>query len=257
MGAPFLVGDTSAYNPEPNFEALAADPRMVGIVLKATEGVSYAPPWFLRQWSRARAAGGVRYGFTWLRGAYHYLRFMEDGARQADFYLAHVDRAGGWGFGDILPIVDVERGGANAGVSDAGLVVDCVSAFAERVRARTGRDVILYGRGAMRDLGITSKMGCARVWTPNYGPTMTRRGLEAWSLDDIAMWQYTDGNSPGPANLPVRIPGFSGALDLSVVIAGNRQPWLFDVHHKLRMNRLDPAVVAMLAGAAVAGATMG
>jgi GH25 family lysozyme M1 (1,4-beta-N-acetylmuramidase) len=256
MGAPFFLYDTSAWNPNPNLAVLAAQPHSIGVVLKATEGTSYAPDWFVKHWPVARAAGGARYGFTWLRGAYHYLRFDIDGARQADFFLAHVERAGGWSYGDILPIVDVERGGNNAD-NNAQSVIECTTAFAHRVTQLTGRDVILYGRGAMRDLGITSKMGCSRVITPNYGDSMETNGLQAWSLGDIAAWQFTDGVRSGPSKYPTRPSGFAGAVDTSVIIAGNREPWLFDVHRQLRMNRLDPKIVAVLAGAAAVGATMG
>ena len=63
---------------------------------------------------------------------------------------------------DIVPIVDVERGGERNPNqrATAQQVIDCTSAWVNKVKETTGPPVCLYGRGAMRDLSITSKMGC-------------------------------------------------------------------------------------------------
>jgi GH25 family lysozyme M1 (1,4-beta-N-acetylmuramidase) len=250
MGAPFLIGDTSGWNPNPQFDAYVAA-GLCGVILKASQGLAEgnrSPGWLKAHWPRARAAGGIGYGFTWLRGAYGLLNFTTTGRAQADFYLTQVERAGGWSYGDMLPCLDVESEHANA--AGAARVEDTVSECAERIVQVMGREVILYSPFAKWTMGITSKMGCSRLWTPNYGPTMAvgALGKGPWTLDDVALWQYTDGKSSGPSNLPTRI---------NVIIAGNRKPWLFDVHRQMRMNRLDPKIVAVLAGAAVAGATLG
>ena len=226
---PYLFADLyEGDNAHPAWTALSTCPPFVGAIVKCTEGLHYAPEWFLTQWRGIKNAAPERYGFTWFRGAYHYLRFNEDGRAQADAYLAHVERAGGWGNGDILPIVDMERGpanGANYGASEQQ-VIDTTSAWSERVREMTGREVMLYGRGLLRDLGIKDRMGCSRVWCPSYTAELVRHGLEAWTLDEIAMWQFSDGAGSGDASvhhLPLKSP-IGG--DVSVYIDGARKPTL-------------------------------
>lgn len=231
---PFLIADASSWQGEdPPWHIIAE--HCVGLILKATQGLHYSPEWFVRHWNKARDVAADRYGSTWLRGAYHYLDFNVPGARQADVYSAHVEKAGGWDTGDICPIVDVERGGANHEAL-ADRVVDCVSAFTRRVKEVLSRDVILYGRGAMRDLAIRSRMGCAAVWNPGYTTTMPMSGLApTWSVEDVALWQYTDGTS-GDArthHLPLRLPGWTGGLDLSVFVDGSNKPTLERLRERL------------------------
>ncbi|HEX7096680.1 MAG TPA: glycoside hydrolase family 25 protein [Acidimicrobiales bacterium] len=229
---PFLFADASHWQGEsPDWKLIAE--HCTGIILKATQGLHYAPSWFVRHWQAVRDVGGDRYGSTWLRGAYHYLDFFASGAHQADVFLDHVDKAGGWGHGDIMPIVDVERGGGNRD-ADGQMVIARVEAFVGRVKARTGRNVILYGRGAMRDLAIRSMMGCVGVWNPSYTRTMRTEGLPC-EVDDVLLWQYTDG-SAGDASVhgcPLRLPGWKGGLDLSVAVDGARKPELERVCERL------------------------
>jgi hypothetical protein len=206
----------------PPWEQLAAAPNYAGAILKATEGVVYArASWFVDNWPRLRAAGGARYGSSWFRGAYHFLIFGREGARQADHYLDTVDRAGGWDRGDLLPIVDVERVGENHPNHRASRqeVIDVVSAWVARVKARTGREVMLYGRGAMRDLGIVSRMGAARLWNPGYTRSMPATTSIGWPAELVALWQYTDGRT-NLTPYPATVPGF-GAVDGSVFLGGD------------------------------------
>jgi GH25 family lysozyme M1 (1,4-beta-N-acetylmuramidase) len=230
-GPPYLfvdlyAGDVSGH---PAWQVLATTPHYYGAVIKATEGLHYAPPWFDDNWKRLRSVTPARYGLTWYRGAYHFLRFAESGKAQADFYLAALNRAGGLTEVDIMPIVDVELGGERNPNrrATAQQVIDCTSAWAERVKSVTGRRVMLYGRGAMRDLGIRDRMGCDVVWNPSYTATMKMTGLEAWSTDDVAAWQFGgDGvGNPSVHQLPLKVPEF-GAVDVSVFIDGARKPTL-------------------------------
>lgn len=251
-----LVADASHWQGEnPPWSVLAAHPEMCGVILKATEGLNYAPDWFVAHWSRVRDVARLRYGDTWFRGAYHYLDVRADGAAQADFYLAHVKRAGGFGAGDMRPIVDVELGGRNAGAT-APQVLAATYAFTRRMKEH-GYDVILYGRGAMRDLGIADRMGCVAVWNPSYTRTMIMNGLTpAWSVDDVVLWQYTDGTAGDPPNgLPMRIPGWPEGLglDLSVYVDGARRTNVGSFRRRVLGSLLDSLIVlAVLVVAAVA-----
>ncbi len=208
------VGDAHGY---PDWANLAQDSRFYGAIIKALEGVSYPPgaAWFAKQWPALRAAGGARYGTTWVRGCYQYLIMKDDGAAQAHAYLAAVEGAGGWGAGDLPAIVDVERGSessSNHGASKQQ-VIDVTSRWAETVKGALGGKIILYGRGAMRDLGITEPMGCDYLWAPQYNHVLDSTANIGWATADVKLWQYTDGTSNFTSN-PSAAPGIGGT-DLS------------------------------------------
>ena len=227
---PFLFVDLfpNDVGGKPKWDVVAKTPHFNGVILKATEGTGYKDGgWFKKHWPAVRAAGGDRYGESWFRGAYHFLKPLLDGKKQAEFYLKTIEDAGGWGEGDILPIVDVEQGGERNSnrLATAAQWIECTSAWADTVREKLGRRICLYGRGAMRDLNIRDKMHCDVVWNPSYTERMVLHGLEAWSLDDIALWQY-GGDGVGVASvhkLPLEVLGF-GKVDVSVHIDGARKP---------------------------------
>ncbi len=245
-GQPYLFVDLYSgddgrlVGKHPDWQVLANTPHYCGAILKAWDGLRFNDGgWFQRHWPAVRAAGADRYGETWFRGAYLFLEFAQSGADQADAYLQTVEAAGGWDSGDILPIIDAEQGGEGRPAMNGKpavpahpnrratkqQVIDCVTACANRLRERIGRRVILYGRGAMRDLGINDRMGCDLVWNPAYTQTMVRHGLEAWNLEDVVLWQYCGDGTAAVANLPRLVPGF-GVCDLSVFVKGAQRPTL-------------------------------
>jgi GH25 family lysozyme M1 (1,4-beta-N-acetylmuramidase) len=216
----------------PNWPALVDAPDVVGAILKATEGTTFTTSWFSTNWPAVHDLVPDRYGDTWFRGAYHFLKFDRDGAAQADFYLQTVQDAGGFDVGDIIPIVDVELG--NDGQPDehgkvrprnsnwdatAEQIVECTTAFADRVRSETGQQVMLYGNGAMRDKSITDRMGCAWLWVPRYTALLPRTVYEraGWDLESVALWQYCGDGTGFLEGYPTRFDGF-GAVDISVVL---------------------------------------
>jgi GH25 family lysozyme M1 (1,4-beta-N-acetylmuramidase) len=212
----------------PDWQVLANTQGYFGAILKAWDGTRFNDGgWFQRHWPAVRDAGGDRYGDTWLRGAYLFLEFSQNGSDQADAYLQAVDAAGGWGGGDILPIIDAEQGGKTHPNRRASKqqVIDCVTACSNRIREQTSRRVILYGRGVMRDLEINDRMGCDLIWNPAYTSTMVRHGLEAWDLEEIVLWQYCGDGTASVANLPRSVPRF-GTCDISVFVHGADVPTL-------------------------------
>jgi GH25 family lysozyme M1 (1,4-beta-N-acetylmuramidase) len=244
-GGPYLIVDLYPFDlgPLPPWEMLLANPMIYGVILKATDGVSYGyTAWFHQNFTRLAWLARERRGQSFFLGGYHYLQFALDGAQQATAYLG-VMKMAGWGERDIIPIVDVEEGGERAANrrASAQQIVDCTSAFAERIHAATGRRTMLYGRGIMREKHITSKMGCSQVWNPSYTQTMVTNGLITvdgkpgpWTLDDIALFQY-GGDGVGDEtvhHLPLEIVGF-GKVDMSVAIDGARRPTLAGVRAAL------------------------
>jgi GH25 family lysozyme M1 (1,4-beta-N-acetylmuramidase) len=217
---------------KPNWEAAAAAENVVGAIIKATEGLAFDTTWFGKNWPAVKDVVPDRYGTSWFRGAYHFLKFNKDGADQADFYLKAIDEAGGFDVGDIVPIVDVELGNdgspdekgrvhqRNSNWDASGQqIIDCTSAWAERVKSVTGQQAMLYGNGAMRDKGIKDKMGCDWLWVPRYTAKLpaeiyTRAG---WDLENVALWQYCGGGTAELPDYPKEIAGF-GKVDISVVL---------------------------------------
>jgi GH25 family lysozyme M1 (1,4-beta-N-acetylmuramidase) len=200
-----------------------------GALLKATEGTRYygdAIAWFSRGW---RALGASeRYGVDFVRGAYHYLRFDQDGEKQAEYYLRTIHNAGGWDHGDMLPVVDVEFGSdTSANRQTAREIVERnARAFVAKVKAETGRDVILYGGSALSELRIKERLGCRWLWPAAYSKSLSAREATSigWRFDEVAMWQYTDGRTCKAVTtrgtvLPRVVQNF-GAVDCSVFVGG-------------------------------------
>jgi GH25 family lysozyme M1 (1,4-beta-N-acetylmuramidase) len=228
-------------NGMPDWNVLANTQGYYGAILKAHEGITYNDNgWFERNWRALREVAEDRYGDSWFRGAYLFLKFLKDGEEQADAYLRKIENAGGWDFGDIIPIIDVELGndGSNGRPRNPNRdaskqqVIDCTTACAERLRSETGRDIMLYGRGAMRDLDIVDRMGCNVVWNPSYTRTMVRNGLEAWDLKDIVLWQYCGDGTAAIETLPHSIDNF-GEVDISVYIDGGNSPTIESLRRRL------------------------
>lgn len=213
------------------------DHEMIGCIIKASQGLSWGASneaWFKRGWQEIKRVGGERYGKDWFRGAYHFLTFKRDGAAQADYFLKLVEQAGGWDVGDIMPIVDAEEGGQGdwAGgekleaIKDpakrkrlANEVIECVSKFADRVKQKTGLRVMLYGRGIMRDLGISDRMKCDGVANPAYTKVMPDMSKYGWPLSDVLLWQLCGDGVVYSPGFPSEIPGW-GKEDYSVYVDG-------------------------------------
>ncbi len=218
-----LIPDTYHGGGDPDWNALADDPRFFGAIIKATEGVSYkwAQTWFKPQWPELRIAGGDRYGKTWLRGCYHYLIFRDDPGDQAEYFVntirdadSQVDLSQSC---DIMPIVDVELGSKGSLNHDAtrDQVLDVTSAFVEHVKQSTGCPVMLYGHQAMLQLQIADKMGCDGLWLPTYSKKMADPTAIGWDEEDVLLWQYTDGTH-NYTEYPSSAPGLNSA-DISTV----------------------------------------
>jgi lysozyme len=237
LGPPYLIVDQysgdSGMNPP--WATLVNRPEFYGAIIKAWEGPRFNDGgWFAHNWPAVKDAGGSRYGTSWFRGAYLFLKFNTSGADQAAAYLKAIDDAGGWDSGDIMPIVDVELGGpANSNrQASKQQVIDCVSECARALKSELDCRVMLYGRGAMRDLRIVDKMGCDVVWNPSYTQRMVRNGLDAFELEEIVLWQYCGDNVGYLAGYPTKVSGFN-KIDISVFIKGAQSPTLDDVRQAL------------------------
>lgn len=225
-----LIVDAYAGDGAKNWTALAAaGAPWCGAMLKATQGTYYTGgTWFPGAWRMVKLAGvHANRGAGWVRGAYHYLSTTLSGRNQADYFVAALNRAGGWDSTDILA-VDVERAGQRSTISAQG-VIDCVSSFAERTRELTGRWMMLYGGSWLRDLGITSRMGCKYLWIARYSGLLPAEAYTriGWDRNSLAMWQYAGlagGGKMEPADPAQRLKGYPfeapgcGPIDISAVV---------------------------------------
>jgi GH25 family lysozyme M1 (1,4-beta-N-acetylmuramidase) len=196
---------------------IAAGQPWCGWMGKATQGDYYFDSaWFQPHWRDAKELAGDRYGNDWFRGAYHYLDVRIDAQKQAEFYLRAIQNAGGWSYGDLWPVVDVERAGQREGIGQQQ-VIDCCSRWANIVHEATGQKVILYGGSFLRDLGVTDRMSCSLVWVARYTSTLpvgTYASL-GWTIDDLFAWQYVGDGFGALANYPLVSP--IGKVDISAV----------------------------------------
>src|SRR5690349_24766809 len=119
------VIDLSHYNVNPDFKKAKAD-GILGVVHKATQGLTFKDNLYMQHRDAARAEG-----LLW--GAYHFGTGV-DGVQQADFFLktAGADP-------EVLLILDFEQN--PTGVS---MTLDQARAFVTRVQSATGRTPGLY-----------------------------------------------------------------------------------------------------------------
>lgn len=216
---PFLFVDLHEADRglHPDWAALKADPRFVGVWLKAWDGVRYNDLGFLKDnWEELRTKG-------FIRGAYLYLHAAEDGALQAQRFLAAVADAGGFKPGDMRPVIDMERSG-NDGVSKAD-VVTCMAAAADAIRKVTGSKPIVYGRNTFQELEITEDCGCDGNINPCYTPDLHADSHHSPKQWPMILWQYCgdgEGYLQPKTKYPTQAPGLGG-VDISCYPYGETQ----------------------------------
>ncbi len=223
--------------------------EVIGCYIKCSEGLGWGSKnedWFRRNW---RAMAKVRNerpaGTEFFRGAYHFLRFSVDGAKQADYCLNLIEQAGGWGDEDLMLWCDVEEGGQGTWAGGESLesikdgnkrrrlaaeITTCTSAFVARVKQRyPGMKVGIYGRGVFRDLQMTScRFGADAVCNPAYTKVMPSMVNYGWPLKDIVEWQLNGDSYVVATGFPSKLPGWGGT-DYSVVLNGANPVKLSDV----------------------------
>jgi GH25 family lysozyme M1 (1,4-beta-N-acetylmuramidase) len=187
--------DVSSFQGNVNWPAArAAGARFAYI--KATEGVNYTNPYFAQQYNGSYHAGIIR-------GSYHFaLPDRSSGATQADYFVNH---GGGWSKdGKTFPgALDIEYNpyGQVCYGKSASSMVSWLHDFANRYKARTGRDVVIYTTTNWWSMctGNNSGFSANPLWIANYSssPYPLPHG---WSFYTI--WQNADhGPFPGDHDL--------------------------------------------------------
>lgn len=207
---------------------IAAGPPWHGAIVKASEGLEYHSTWFREQWPKLRELAGDRYGVDWFRGAYHYARVAEDPIKQAHVFLGQVEQAGGWGDGDLWPMVDVESSNNPLHMGKSQLET-WISTYAAEILAATGRKPTLYGNIYLWQCGVTSTCGCETLIVARYTPTLPpityQRIGWSWSADPdvtpptLLGWQYCGDGAAFAPGYPTRSP--IGDIDVTALVVAN------------------------------------
>jgi len=218
-------------------------PPWTGVSMQCSNGLYTYADWFGAVWKAAGPGDhNPNYGRSTFRMAYHYFvcvspgstaeEVAANGVKQANIACDAVAAAGGWATGDLAMGVDIENGEQPEGLT-ATDVTGGVTAFADQVLARTGRRPILYGGSLIRALGITSRMGCAYYWFPEWSPeldwTLVQRA--GWDEASTLLWQDVGDGSPTAPPGYSHITPIGGNLDISTMVLGNMPydqqiPWL-------------------------------
>jgi lysozyme len=193
-----VVIDVSHFNQVTSF-AEVKSAGIVGIIHKATEGLSETDPTYSSHKSEAQAAG-----LWW--GAYHFAT-GDDAVAQAEHFLSFVNP----GANDLL-VLDFEQNPSGSSMSVAG-----AEQFVTHVEQATTRWPGFYSGSYIRELLGDNKnatLANCWFWLSEYGPTAhVPANWPTWT-----MWQYTDG-SIGPKPHSVQGVGncdrdqFNGDMD--------------------------------------------
>jgi lysozyme len=163
--------------------ALVKRAGILGVVFKASQGISMVDPLYESQSFEARAAG-----LLW--GAYHF-GDSSDPTQQADHFLAAADLKPG----DLFAL-DFEDNGRRT------MSVDQAEEFVDEVEFELGRPnaCVLYSGDLIKENpGDKAFWRARRLWLAQYSHSPVVP--EPW--DDFFLWQYSgDGEGPVPHSVP-------------------------------------------------------
>jgi lysozyme len=207
-GGPVQHGiDVSEHNGHVDWVKVKASGKSFAFA-RVSDGLDYPDSEFATNWSAMKAAG-LR------RGAYQYFRPGQDALKQADLLVAAM---GPLGPGDLPPVIDVET----ANGKSSATVVNGVKAWLQRVKAKTGRDPIIYAAAGFWDtLSNTSQFAPFKLWVANYGadcPYMP----STWTK--WAFWQYSESGKVSGVSGPVDLNVWNGTLASLSALAGGPAP---------------------------------
>jgi len=172
-----LVVDLSHWDPAKDYAAVRAD-GIVGVIYKATEGVSYTDPTYVHQQQAAKKAG-----LCW--GSYHFADGSSVG-KQIDNYMRFACPDP-----DELFCLDWEDNPSGNGKMSLSNVKTWITEV-EAALQRPG-ECVLYGGNTIKEAlpndGVDAFLAARRLWLCQYGSTPT------WpaTWDTYWLWQYTDG----------------------------------------------------------------
>jgi lysozyme len=179
------VVDLSHHNSTVDLQTAKTQGGILGVIHKATQGLTFRDPTYQAHHQKAKAAG-----LLW--GAYHF-GTGSDGVSQAEYFHNFVQP----GPNDLL-VLDFEHN-----PQGPTMTLEEARAFVTHIHEATGRWPGIYGGSLLKELLGTHKdpvLANCWLWLSQYGPTaVVPATWHAWT-----MWQYTDG-ALGPQ--PHEVPG--------------------------------------------------
>jgi len=168
---------------------------ILGVIHKATEGVSFTDKKYPQRRKMAQEAG-----LLW--GAYHF-NYGNDVKAQVKNFISWADPDE-----NTLLVLDYEKAGTDMNIESA-------VAFMKEIEDRMGKSCAIYSGNRLKEtLNYLPKqdqayMASKKLWLAQYGPKATLPpGFKKYFL-----WQYT-GDGIGPS--PHTVDGFENGVDLSV-----------------------------------------
>ena len=186
------------------------------VIVKASEGATYADPTFADDWSGAKVSG-------LLRAPYCFFHPNQDPKKQADFFFSVVQAQNDPG--ELPPALDLE-------VTD-GLtkdkIIPRVKAWLDEAEAAFGRKPMIYGGVSFLETNFSELGGGPPAWAKDYAfwlgwyplqytegmnPLMPR-GWFNWTF-----WQYSETGRLNGINTKVDLDVFNGTLEQLYAFAG-------------------------------------
>ena len=190
------------------------------VIIKASEGETYADPTFPGDWSGSKASG-------LLRAPYCFFHPKQDPQKQADFFCNTVKAQND--APELPPALDLE-------VTD-GLtpdkIVPRVKAWLDATEAALGRKPMIYGGVSFLETNLVQLGGGPPAWAKDYPfwlgwyplqyndgmiPLMPR-GWFQWTF-----WQYSENGYLNGINTKVNLDVFNGTLQDLYTFAGAQTP---------------------------------
>ena len=183
------------YGNSIDWDELATERRVVGVIHKATVGTARVDPaYFLRK------EEALKRGYLW--GSYHW-GVAGDPEKQADFYIDTIKP----GPNEMMAL-DLEDARSTTLMN-----VDEAILFVERIKVRTGRYPVLYANHKTAQLIATSYRDSVLVKTPLWYARFKEKvdDFPAGAWKSYALWQFSSEILP---QLP--IPGTRPDMDIDV-----------------------------------------
>ncbi|HKV99319.1 MAG TPA: glycoside hydrolase family 25 protein [Vicinamibacterales bacterium] len=200
-----VVVDLSHHNADPDFERARDPGGLVGVIHKATQGLTFIDPTYA-----SRRPEALEAGLLW--GAYHF-GTGSDGVQQAERFLDVVQPED-----DTLLVLDFE-----ANPQGPSMTLDEARAFVVHVNEATGRFPGVYSGHYIKQLLGTAKdpvLASCWFWLSQWGPTaVVPVNWPRWTL-----WQYTDG-AMGPEPHTVEGIGRCDRDKFNGSMAGLKRLW--------------------------------
>jgi GH25 family lysozyme M1 (1,4-beta-N-acetylmuramidase) len=183
-----------------DWDKLATDPKVVGVIHQATQGLTKDSKY------DERRAEAQKRGYLW--GAYH-LGLAGDPVAQASAFLEAIGPIDG-----VLLALDLEdtEKASNMNIADA-------IRFMDAVRERTGRTPVVYANNKVTqllsaDADFKAKYGTAPLWYARFRTSLQPGYFGQWS--DYLLWQFSAEFNCTRDACPYRVSGVAPDMDINV-----------------------------------------